>query len=241
MHSNRLTNAPIGVLYEDNHLLVVSKPAGMLSQGDISCDENVQDLMKRYVAEKYKKPGNVFLALVQRLDRPVGGVMVLARTSKAASRLSEQLRNRTVQKEYLAVVQGARFPPARIHRLEHFVVKHQETRMARVCDADGAGAKRAHLDFEIMAQNEPYALLKIQLLSGRFHQIRVQLSAAHMPIAGDFKYGFTGPDTMPGTIALWCYQIAFEHPTTGEILKFTSHPPIHLNPWIRFEKAIRII
>lgn len=241
MHNVWLNNEKIRVLYEDNHLLVVNKPAGMLSQGDISSDENVQDLMKRYIADKYKKPGNVFLALVQRLDRPVGGAMVLARTSKAASRLSEQLRCRSVQKEYLAVVQGIRFAPAKIHRLDHFVVKNQETRKARICDANLPGAKRAQLDFEIVAHDTTCALLNIQLLSGRFHQIRVQLSASQMPIAGDSKYGYKGPEIQPGTIALWCHKLAFEHPTTGNKLQFLAHPPVHLKPWERFEKALQAI
>lgn len=238
MHNVRLHNTSINILYEDNHLLVVGKPAGLLSQGDSSSNEHVQGLMKHYLAGKYNKPGNVFLALVQRLDRPVGGAMVLARTSKAASRLSEQLRNRTVQKEYLAVVQGCGFERAKTHRLEHYLLKNEQTRMAQICDQVHPEAKRAWLDFEVVAQEKTCTLLSIRLLSGRFHQIRAQLSASNMPIVGDIKYGYKGPTITPGTIALWCDRLAFQHPTTGESLQFVCLPPLQLAPWSIFKGAL---
>lgn len=204
----------IPVLFEDNHLLVIDKPAGLLSQSDSSGSPDVLTLMKEYVKEKYHKPGNVFLGLVHRLDRNTTGIMVIARTSKAASRLSEQFRKRTVEKIYQGVVSP---PPQRSSgRLEHRMEKDEESRTARVA-AEGRG-ETAVLDYRLLRKNRERALLEITLHTGRFHQIRFQLSEAGWPVLGDSKYG----SEIPGKLALRCVRLAFDHPITGERLVFES-------------------
>lgn len=204
----------IPVLFEDNHLLVIDKPAGLLSQSDSSGSPDVLTLMKEYVKEKYHKPGNVFLGLVHRLDRNTTGIMVIARTSKAASRLSEQFRKRTVEKIYQGVVSP---PPQRSSgRLEHRMEKDEESRTASVA-AEGRG-ETAVLDYRLLRKNRERALLEITLHTGRFHQIRFQLSEAGWPVLGDSKYG----SEIPGKLALRCVRLAFDHPITGERLVFES-------------------
>ncbi|MEX0747032.1 MAG: RluA family pseudouridine synthase [Rhodothermales bacterium] len=207
------------VLFMDNHVLVVNKPPGMLVQGDVTGDVDLLTIGKQYVKKEFGKPGEVFLGLVHRLDRPASGVMVFARTSKAASRLSTQFRTRTIEKDYLAIVEG---------RLvgEGAAVDHlrQDHRYVRVVESTAAGAQQASMQWRALGHEDDLTLVSVRLESGRKHQIRVQLSAMGYPILGDFRY--RGTRELDGrNIALHCFRLGFEHPTTKERMVFTAPPP----------------
>ncbi len=210
--------APLKVIYEDNHLLVVDKPVGLLSQADSTGRPDLLTICKAYIKEKYGKPGDVYLGLVQRLDLSVSGVIVFARTSKAAARLSEQIREREPIKIYQALVAGD--PPHEGH-LEGFYYKDEEALMARKTERGKPGAKRASLSFRRLNSSDAthQALLEITLETGRFHQIRVQLSDAGYPILGDEKYG--GPRHKSG-MALRCVSLTIQHPTRKELMTFKA-------------------
>ena len=217
------------VLYLDNHLLLVNKPPGMLVQEDKTGDLDLLSIGKAYLKEVYGKPGDVYLGLVHRLDRPASGVMVFARTSKAAARLSEQFRLRTVEKYYMAIVEGC-LEGAGI-ALDRLVSKGGFTRVA----GDEATAGRAaELQWHAISFEDEATLIDVRLKTGRKHQIRVQLSEMGHPILGDFRYGATRP--LDGkNLALHCYRLGFHHPTTKERLVFKVAPP-----WReRFEREIR--
>ncbi len=206
------------ILYEDNHVIAVVKPAGVLSQGDKTGDISIFDEVKSYLKEKYKKPGNVFLGLVHRLDRPVSGVMLFAKTSKGASRLSEQFRNKTIEKSYQALVCGK--PHKSRGVLTNFLGKDEKTLKAREFE-DG---KEANLYYEVVKSNGKYSLLKIQIDTGKFHQIRSQLSLAGFPILGDVKYGAPiALDDM--SIALIATDISFHQAVGGELVKLSVEIP----------------
>ena len=219
------------ILYEDNHIIVAVKPAGTPSQGDISGDEAILDTLKDYVKTSKQKPGEAFLGLLHRLDRPVGGVMVFARTSKAAGRLSEQFRKRTVKKAYLAVVEGT--PPEEKGELRHFLIKDEQANRTKASLREIAGAKPAILEYEVVARHPMYTLLKVILHTGRSHQIRAQLSAVGCPIVGDLKYG-SSTTTDGKSIALWSYLLTVVHPTLKEEMTFTA-PPSGVFPWDMFD------
>jgi 23S rRNA pseudouridine1911/1915/1917 synthase len=207
----------IGVLYEDNHLLVVTKPAGMPVQGDESGDDSLLDLCKLYIKEKYHKPGAVFLGLVHRLDRPVSGVVVFARTSKAASRLSEQFRAHTTVKKYLAICQGV---PQKTGVLKDYLIR-QERHSVVSRNQEG---KLAELSFDIRGTHHETALLEIILKTGRHHQIRVQFSSRGYSLLGDFRYG--SKIKFPNrSLALHAYMLEINHPTQKNRMRFLS-PPI---------------
>ncbi len=207
------------ILYEDNHLLVVNKQAGVLTQSDISGDINLLDLCREYIREKYQKKGNVFIGMVHRLDRPVSGVIVFARTSKAASRLSEQFRNGTIDKGYLAVVDGLL---AGSRTLVHYLVRTGA--VTHAFDEPMPGAQRAELIYRSLAVSGRTSLIEIDLLTGRKHQIRAQLAKIGHPVFGDRAYGSL---SMISTdrIGLMCRTLAFSHPTRDERLTFTAEPP----------------
>ncbi|MDT0630882.1 RluA family pseudouridine synthase [Rubrivirga litoralis] len=212
--------APFRVVYLDNHLLVVSKPPGLLAQGDATGDADLVTLAKAYLKERFDKPGNVFVGLVHRLDRPTSGVVALARTSKAASRLSDQFRRRAVQKRYLAVVDG-RLNGA--GRREDWL---SSAGGAVAVVAEGApGAKRAALSWRVLASRADRTLVDVDLETGRKHQIRVQLAALGAPVLGDFRYGNRTPFAGGRGIALHAYRLTLEHPTRREPLTFTAPPP----------------
>lgn len=196
------------VLYEDNHVIAVHKPSGVLTQGDKSGDISLMDEVKAYLKKKYKKPGNVFLGLVHRLDRPVSGIVLFAKTSKGASRLSEQFRDHTIEKTYHALVQGK--PDAKT--LINYLVKDRAKRKTDVLIGRG---QRAELEYDVVASYGKYSLVKILLKTGRFHQIRAQFSFAGFPVLGDTKYGapFPLPDK---SIALCATSITFTLPTKDE-------------------------
>ncbi len=206
------------VLYEDNHLLVVYKPAGHLSQGDRSGDATILDLARSYLKRRYDKPGNVHVGVVHRLDRPVSGVLALARTSKAASRLSRQFRERLVKKVYRAVVEGL---PPRQGRLEDWLKKNRKTRVVSVVAPGVQGARQAELEYRRLESRGHYSLLEIWPKTGRSHQIRVQLSAAGHPIMGDWKYG-SSVGLKGRRIALESHLLGFFHPTRQDWLEFET-------------------
>jgi len=217
----------IKILYEDNHLLVVVKPPDMLSQADRTGDPDMLSLLKEYIKISRQKPGNVYLGLVHRLDRVVGGVMVFAKTSKAASRLSKQIRERTFEKTYLAEVYGTPNPSK--GTLRNFLAKDEAKNMVYEVSEGDKGASEAILDYEVLKSADGLSLVKINLHTGRSHQIRVQMALAGHPIYGDQKYGSRSKvfseqngrlrDFGEG-IALWSAALAFTHPVKGERLNF---------------------
>lgn len=205
------------VLYEDNHLIVVVKPANMLSQSDHTKDLDLLTQTKQYIKEKYQKPGNVYLGLVHRLDRPVGGIMVFARTSKAASRLSEQIRTHQFQKTYLAVVDGILKDKKKT--LKHYVTK-QENQTTIVTDEKHG--KLAELSYEVLEENKEQkkSLIQIQLKTGRHHQIRVQFQSIGHPLCGDQRYGKQDHTQL----ALFASKLCFSHPVKKELMQFETKP-----------------
>ena len=210
----------IRVLYEDNHLLVVEKPMNVPVQADISGDEDLLTACKGYIKERYQKPGEVYLGLVHRLDRPVGGVMVFARTSKAAARLTEQFSAHRTEKRYAAVVEG--FAPAE-GNLFDYLLKNEATNTTAVVPAGTPGAKPARLSFRTLAREKGLSLLDVNLQTGRPHQIRVQLSHRGLPLKGDQRYN---PGARVGEqIRLWAYALTLTHPTLKEPMTFYALPP----------------
>lgn len=209
------------VIYEDNHIIVVEKQPNIPSQADKTEDIDMITIIKNYLKIKYNKSGNVYLGLVHRLDRPVGGVMVFAKTSKAASRLSNQVREKVFKKKYLAVVDGKVEPKKRI--LEDYLYKDERNNISRVVNKEKKNSKYAKLDYEVLHYNniKDLTLLKINLYTGRHHQIRVQLANFGHSIFGDNKYGSRGRGKQ---IALWAYQLEIEHPITKEKLLFSDLP-----------------
>ena len=215
-----LTGGGIRILYEDNHLLVVEKPVNIPVQADISGDEDLLSLLKEYLRERYEKPGEAYLGMVHRLDRPVGGVTAFAKTSKAAARLTAQFRSHEAKKRYCAIVSGKPEPTA---ALTDWLYKDEKTFSSRVVPPGTDGAKEAKLSYTLLARSGGDALLDIELYTGRPHQIRVQLSHAGLPILGDQRYNV---DARPGTqIRLWAYALTLTHPTLKEPMTFFSAPP----------------
>ena len=209
------------VLFEDNHIIVVEKSPNIPSQADKTEDIDMLSIVKQYIKEKYQKPGNVYLGLVHRLDRPVGGVMVFAKTSKSASRLSDQIRQKIFQKKYLAVDDGKIAQEE--GELEDYLYKDERNNISKVVNKDKKNAKLAKLSYKVIKYNEvkDLSLLEINLHTGRHHQIRVQLANFGHSIFGDQKYGKRGQGKQ---IALWAYEISFEHPITKEVLTFKDLP-----------------
>ena len=217
----------VEVLYEDNHLLAVVKPPNLPAQADRSGDDDLLSILKRYIGQKYQKPGNVYLGLVHRLDRHVGGVMVFARTSKAASRLSAAFAAHAQDKRYLAVLQGEL---AGERTLEDWLVKDGATGTVRVAAPDSPGAKCARLTTRPLASRDGLTLTEVTLYTGRAHQIRVQHAHAGYPLWGDARYGGGRPGQQ---IALWAASLRLEHPTRHEPMRFACPPPL-TEPWSGF-------
>jgi 23S rRNA pseudouridine1911/1915/1917 synthase len=206
------------ILFEDNHLLIAIKPPGMPSQGDSSGDIDMLTALKQYVKEKYNKPGDVYLGLVHRLDRPAGGVMAFARTSKAAARLSEQIRENGFHKEYLCICAGS--PSG--GRLEHWLTKNERTNTVTASMTEQAGSQWAALEYKPLKTVEGLTLCRVELITGRSHQIRVQFASTGFPLWGDQRYN---PAAKPGQwLALWSRCIELEHPTKKERMKFECLP-----------------
>lgn len=231
---SQVTYKDIKILFEDNHLIVAIKPAGVLSQADGSDAPDMLTLLKEYIKVTYNKPGAVFLGLLHRLDRPVSGVMVFAKTSKCASRISEQIRNREVEKRYLAVVEGAF--GIKEGTLRHFALKDEKTNNTRIFEPGKApkAAKEVKLDYRVLDtrdyKGKNVSLIDINLHTGRSHQIRTQMQYIKHPLLGDARYG-TG--IYKGDIALMSYLIGFKHPITGEYQEYKIESLDSL-PWSIF-------
>ena len=209
------------VIYEDNHIIVVEKSPNIPSQADKTEDEDMLTLVKTYIKEKYNKPGDVYIGLIHRLDRPVGGIMVLARTSKAASRLSEQIRNKTFKKKYLAVVDGK--IEQKQGKLENYLYKDERNNISKVVTKEKKNAKLACLDYEVLNYDDKrnLSLVDISLNTGRHHQIRVQMANFGHSLYGDQKYGTRGKNKQ---IRLWAYEVSFIHPVQKKEVSFIDYP-----------------
>jgi 23S rRNA pseudouridine1911/1915/1917 synthase len=218
----------LSILYEDNHCLAVAKPAGWLTMGDATGDTTLLDAAKDYIKTKYEKPGAVFIGVVHRLDRPVSGVVLYARTSKAASRLSEQFRTHAVEKVYLAAVTGMNIPAA--GELHDWLIKDEQTNRSRSVKPQTPGALECRLAFRRLQQSDRGSLLEIRPQTGRSHQIRVQLATRGWPILGDNKYGGT-KEFLPHAIGLHASRLAVQHPTTKEPLSITCPLPAGWKSW----------
>ena len=208
----------VKIVYEDNHIIVAVKPPNMLSQADKTKDADMLTMVKEYIKVKYNKPGNVYVGLVHRLDRPVGGLMVFARTSKAAARLSAQMREHEMGREYLCVTEGQvkdKFT------LINYLMQNERMNRVMVCDADERGAQEAILPGHCLARKNGTSLCSLRLETGRKHQIRVQMKEMGAPLWGDHRYGHGIPGQQ---IALWGYRLTFEHPTTKNIMTFQHLP-----------------
>ena len=204
----------LNILYEDNHLLVVIKPIGISSQSDMTNEKDMITLLKDYIKEKYHKPGNVFLGLVHRLDKPVSGIMVFAKTSKSASRLSEQIRNNKMQKHYYAVIHG--IMPEKSGILEDTIEKIDNKKVL----LNTTNGKQAKLEYKVIGEKNGLSLLDIHLITGRYHQIRLQFSSRKYPLYGDGLYGGKDNDD----IALYAYKLQFYHPISKELMTFENKP-----------------
>ena len=226
-------NAGFDILYEDNHIIVVVKPQMTACCPDESKDDNLLDMIKRYIKTAYNKPGNVYLGLVHRLDRPTGGVMVYAKTSKAAARLTEGLQTGDFEKKYLAVLCGT--PDTVRGTLCNYLRKNTVNNLVYICTPSEEGAKYAELDYRVVSSNAKNSLVEVRLHTGRTHQIRVQMAGISHPIYGDMRYG--GPLAQKGRLALWAYSLSFLHPITKERLKFIAYPPESDSPWKAFDIA----
>lgn len=199
------------VLYEDNHLIIVNKRPGEIVQGDKTGDQPLSETVKQYIKEAYAKPGSVFLGVVHRLDRPVGGVVLFARTSKALTRLNDMFRRGDIHKTYWAIVERNQCPPAAT--LVHWLKRNEQQNKSYAYDHEVLDSKRAELDYRVLAEGDRYLLLEVNLKTGRHHQIRCQLAKVGLPIRGDLKYGArrSNPD---GSISLLARSIDFVHPVS---------------------------
>ena len=217
----------LNVIYEDNHIIVVEKPVNVPSQQDKTEDVDMLTLIKEYIKEKYNKPGNVYLGLVHRLDRPVGGIMVFAKTSKAAARLSESIRNKEFNKYYLVIADGKFDIQKGV--LEDYLLKNERTNTSKVVKEGTKNSKYAKLEYEVLKYNEEINLsvLRIKLDTGRHHQIRLQLASRNHSICGDQKYGTRGRGKQ---ISLWAYKLEFPHPVTKKMMSFELEPK-HIGSW----------
>ena len=218
------------VLYEDNHIIIVNKRAGEIVQGDKTGDVPLVDTVKEYIKERYAKPGAVFLGVTHRVDRPVSGVVVFARTSKALARLNDMFRTQQVQKTYWAVVRE--LPPQPEATLTHWLVRNERMNKSFAYDSERSGAKRASLTYRVIGKSERYHLLEVHLHTGRHHQIRCQLAHIGSPIVGDLKYG--APRSNPdGSICLHARTIEFEHPVSHIQIRVEAPLP-DLPLWHKF-------
>lgn len=225
------------ILYEDNHLLAVNKPAGILVQGDETGDIPLSELAKEYIRKKYEKPGNVFMGVVHRLDRPVSGVVLLAKTSKALTRMNELFRTNKTQKTYLALTEKA--PPKNQDTLIHWLVKDEARNITKAFPNENKNGLRAELSYQLLASEGGRFLVQVNPVTGRPHQIRVQLASQGCPIVGDLKYG--APTPLPDkSIALHAFRLAFEHPVQKTPVTITAPPPA-TPAWQLLSSAIAVL
>jgi len=210
------------ILYEDNHIIAVYKKSSDLAQSDKTGDDSLDNEIKKYIEKKYKKPGEAFLGVVHRLDRPVSGVILFARTSKALLRLNEMFRTKQVKKTYLAIVKER--PPDDEATIKHFLKKNEKQNKSYVYDTEVKGSKEASLTYRLKGRSEKYYLLEIELHSGRHHQIRAQMAKIGCPIKGDLKYGYPRSNE-DGSISLFARRLEFIHPVRKEVVSITAHFP----------------
>jgi 23S rRNA pseudouridine1911/1915/1917 synthase len=222
----------IEILFEDNHIIAVNKPAGKLSQGDITGDDPIGDWVKQYIKEKYKKPGAVYLGLVHRLDRPTSGILMFARTSKALERLNEMLKNKKIEKTYWAIV--AKRPAQESGTLKHFLTRVENKNITRATIKETTGSKEAVLDYKVLLNIDGYFLLEVKPKTGRQHQIRVQLAAIGCPIVGDLKYGYKEANE-DLSICLLAKRLHFQHPVKQEPITIEAPLP-KSGLWPRFNQ-----
>lgn len=211
------------ILHEDNHIIVINKRVGDIVQGDKTGDKPLSEVVKEYIKDRYNKPGDVFLGVIHRLDRPTSGIVVFARTSKALTRLNELFSNRETQKTYWAVVKN--HPPKIEDNLTHYIKRNEKNNTSKAHLKEVPDSKKASLDYKIIKKLDNYFVLEIHLHTGRHHQIRAQLSAVGCPIKGDLKYGFdrSNPD---GGIHLHARKLVFFHPVTKELIELIAPTPI---------------
>lgn len=210
------------VIYEDNHIVIVNKSSGEIVQGDKTGDTPLSDTVKAYIKEKYQKPGNVFIGVVHRLDRPVSGIVVFARTSKALARLNDMFRVGDIHKTYWAIVQGC--PTQEEATLTHWITRNEKQNKSYAHPREVVGAKKAVLDYRVLTKGDHYSLVEVHLHTGRHHQIRCQLAAIGCPIKGDLKYGArrSNPD---GSISLHSRRVEFVHPVSKQEIKVEAPTP----------------
>lgn len=220
----------VDVLYEDNHLIAVNKKPGELIHGDKTGDKTLSDKIKEYLKEKYNKPGNVFLGVIHRLDRPVSGVVIFAKTSKALSRMNNLFKSRKVQKIYHALTN--RRPPEIEERIVHYIMKDQARNISKAYRKEKNNAKKAVLEYSFIGEIDNIILLAVNPVTGRPHQIRVQLSAIGCPIIGDLKYGYAVPNK-DKSICLHCRSLHFIHPVSKKILTISAPYP-QIKEWNLF-------
>jgi 23S rRNA pseudouridine1911/1915/1917 synthase len=223
------------ILFEDNHILIINKRSGDITQGDKTGDIPVSEEVKAYIKDKYNKPGNVFLGLVHRLDRPVSGILIFARTSKALERLSKMFREKEIQKTYWAIVEKA--PEKAESTLVDFLLKKTEQNKSYVVLENQKGAKKASLSYRVLKKSDKYTLLEVELHSGRHHQIRVQLANIGCVIKGDLKYGAKRSNA-DGSIGLHARKISFIHPVTKEKVDVVAPCPKEDALWQFFEQSV---
>ena len=227
------------ILHEDNHIIVVLKPQNIPTCEDSSGDKDLLNMIKDYIKVTYNKPGNVYLGLVHRLDRPTGGVMVFAKSSKAAARLSEQIKDGDFEKRYFTVLCGP--PKEEKATLTHYMKKNAVNNMVYVCPPTVDGAKFAELEYQVLDSKDDISLVDVRLHTGRSHQISVLMNAIGCPVYGDMRYG--GEKEKKGYLALWSYYLSFTHPVSKERMVFRVQPPKDINPWTAFdtERSVTII
>ena len=225
---------PNQVVYEDNHVMVVNKLPSEIVQGDKTGDLPLSEKIKAFIKHRDNKPGNVFCGVIHRLDRPVSGLVMFAKTSKGLSRFNELIRERGVRKRYFAVVKQK--PPDDNGRLVHYLVKNEKSNVSRAHDKEVNGSLRAELQYKVLASSDNYHLLGIDLITGRHHQIRCQLAAIGSPIKGDLKYGFPRSNT-DGSIHVHSYSLEFTHPVKSELVKLCCWPLQEDPVWHYFQNA----
>ncbi|MDR1698374.1 MAG: RluA family pseudouridine synthase [Prevotellaceae bacterium] len=219
------------IIYEDNHIIAVNKTTSEIVQGDKTGDEPLSESIKRYIKEKYNKPGEVFLGVTHRLDRPVSGIVLFARTSKALARLNDMFRNQEIKKTYWAIVKQR--PPQAEMRLEHYLVRNEKQNKSYAHNEEIKGSKKAALSFKQIGASDNYFLLEINLETGRHHQIRAQLAKIGSPIKGDLKYGFARSNK-DGGISLHARSVEFTHPVTKATIRLTAETPSGDKLWGSF-------
>lgn len=221
------------VVYEDNHILIVNKSCGEIVQVDKTGDISLEDSLKVWIKEKYNKPGNVFLGVTHRLDRPVTGLVIFAKTSKVLPRLNDQFKNGEIHKTYWAIVKNC--PKVQEDTLDQFLYRNEKQNKSYITNSEKSGAKRAILHYKVIGKSDNYYLLEVQLMTGRHHQIRCQLSSIGCPIKGDLKYGYprSNPD---GGISLHSRSVKFIHPVSGKEIQATAPVPENDKIFTYFEK-----